>query len=309
MSVPDYQSFMRPLLEYAADGSEKNIREAIDALAEKMGLWEEDRTKLLPSGKKTFLSDRVHWARTYLDKAGAIKRTRRAHFEITDRGKKLLQEHPDTIDNSVLKHFPEFIAFLSPSHEDDVEAQSASTELADAATPEDAIYDAQKQISKDLASKLLSRIQELSPAFFERLVVDLIVAMGYGGSRATVAMRIGQSGDGGIDRLVNEDPLGLDVVYIQAKRYAKDNPIGPDLIQQFAGALLKRGATKGVFVTTSRFTVGAIEYAKQLATHRIILIDGDQLAKLMIQYNVGVRPEQSVEIKRIDVDYFDENEE
>jgi restriction system protein len=155
---------------------------------------------------------------------------------------------------------------LTPNNEtdDDVNPSSVSAELPAGATPEDAIHDAQEQITKDLASKLLSRIQELSPEFFERLVVDLIVAMGYGGSRATVAMRIGQSGDGGIDGLVNEDPLGLDVVYMQAKRYSKDHPIGPDLIQQFAGALLKRGATKGVFVTTSRFTGGASEYAKTI---------------------------------------------
>jgi restriction system protein len=246
---------MRPLLAFGADGQEKNINAAIDALADEFRLTPEDRQLLVPSGKQTLLSNRVHWARTYLDKAGALKRTRRSHFIVTDRGKELLRQNPDRIDTRVLRQFPEFQAFQTPRAEPGEPGpgqgeEQVVTELS-SATPEETIQTAAETISASLRTQLLERIQELPPVFFERLVVDLIVSMGYGGSRNSVMQKLGRSGDEGIDGVVNEDPLGLDVVYIQAKRYASDNTVGRERIQQFAGALAGQGASKGVFVTTS----------------------------------------------------------
>lgn len=305
MPIPDYQSLMRPLLAFGSDGTEKNINDAIDSIANQLGLTDEERHQLLPSGKQTILANRVHWARTYLDKAGAIERTRRSHFEITDRGKQLLTDNPLRIDVKTLKKFPEFVAFQTPKITGESESTSSTTPISNeaqesAGTPEEAIQQAETQIFANLRSQLLVRIGELSPSFFERLVVDLVVSMGYGGSRASVIQKLGKSGDEGIDGVVNEDPLGLDVVYIQAKRYAADNTIGRERIQQFAGALVGQGASKGVFVTTSSFTKGAIEYALKVP-QRIILIDGDELTRFMVQYGVGVRTERTVEIKRIDL--------
>jgi restriction system protein len=313
MAIPDYQSLMRPLLEFASDGVEKNINDAIDGIAKQLNLSDEERHQLLPSGKQAIFANRVHWARTYLDKAGAIKRTRRSHFILTDRGKALLAANPNRIDVKVLKQFPEFVAFQTPKAGDETEdlavlpATGSGIQELDV-TPEEAVQQAEVQIFQNLSSQLLVRIGELSPSFFERLVVDLIVAMGYGGSRDSVVQRLGKSGDEGIDGVVNEDPLGLDVVYIQAKRYAVENTIGRERIQQFAGALVGQGASKGVFVTTSTFTRGALEYANKVP-QRIILIDGGELTRLMVQYGVGVRIERTVQIKRIDLDYFDESDE
>jgi restriction system protein len=313
MPIPDYQSLMRPLLAFASDGTEKNINDAINGVANQLKLSDDERHQLLPSGKQAIFANRVHWARTYLDKAGAIQRTRRSHFQITDRGKKLLVGNPTRIDVQVLKQFPEFIAFQSPKVSGDTGngniPSALATELQESVvTPEEAVQQAEAQIFENLKSQLLVRIWELSPSFFERLVVDLVVSMGYGGSRDSVVQRLGKSGDEGIDGVVNEDPLGLDVVYIQAKRYAADNTIGRERIQQFAGALVGQGASKGVFVTTSSFSKGATEYASKVP-QRIILIDGKELARLMVQYGVGVRVERTVEIKRIDLDYFDEGDE
>lgn len=233
------QSFMRPLLAFGADGQEKNINDAIAALAEQFRLSDEDRQQLLPSGKQTILANRVHWARTYLDKAGALKRTRRSHFVVTDRGRHLLRTSPERIDTRVLKQFPEFLEFQTPRadrqpDEGTAPALEDATELP-SATPEETRQAAEEAISGSLRAQLLDRIRELSPTFFERLVVDLIVAMGYGGTRRSVAQRLGRSGDEGIDGVVNEDPLGLDVVYIQAKRYASDNTIGRERIHQMPG--------------------------------------------------------------------------
>ncbi len=313
MPVPDYQSFMRPLLAYGGDGQEKSIREAIIALADEFHLTEDERQQLLPSGKERILTNRVHWARTYLDKAGALRRTRRAHFAVTDRGRELLARYPDRIDARVLRQYPEFVAFQTPRADDAENSgrppkpdQEANSELA-GATPEETIQAAEETIAASLRTQLLDRIRELSPAFFERLVIDLIVAMGYGGTRASVVQRLGKSGDEGIDGVVNEDPLGLDVVYVQAKRYAPENTIGRERIQQFAGALVGQGASKGVFVTTSSFSRGAVEYAHRVP-QRIILVDGAELTRLMTQYGVGVRTERTIEIKRIDLDYFEEGD-
>ena len=313
--IPDYQSFMRPLLTFASDGKEKDIKGAISALADQFQIPEAERHQLLPSGKQTILANRVHWARTYLDKAGALKRTRRSHFVITERGHQLLTEYPTKIDNSVLRQFPEFIAFQTSKSIDEKSPETATSVVVPAqvadeeeATPEEGIDEAATRIDKNLRSQLLDRISETSPRFFEQLVIDLIVAMGYGGSREIVAERLGRSGDEGIDGVVNEDPLGLDIVYVQAKRYGRDNVIGRERIQQFSGALAGQAANKGVFVTTSSFTRGAVDYANKVQ-QKIVLIDGDELTRLMIRYGVGVRTERVIQIKKIDLDYFESEDE
>jgi restriction system protein len=230
---------------------------------------------------------------------------------LTERGKELLRKHPERIDVGVLRQFPEFLDFVPPGPDQETEEKgrtNAPDKIGSSpATPDDTIEAASETILASLQAELLERIQELSPTFFERLVVDLIVAMGYGGTRQSVALRLGKSGDEGIDGVVNEDPLGLDVVYIQAKRYAPENTIGRERIQQFAGALAGQGASKGVFVTTSSFSRGASEYVRRVP-QRIILIDGSELTRLMIQYGVGVRTERTIELKRIDLDYFEEAE-
>jgi restriction system protein len=309
MSIPDFQTLFRPLLKFSGDGSEKNIKDAITALARQFQLTPEELEQLQPSGKQTIFANRVHWARTYLDKAGALRKTRRSHFQITERGKQLLTSFPDRIDAAILRQFPEFYAFQRPRSVDGIE-ERGTVEVPNAtesSTPEEAIDVAEAEINRTLREQILERISELSPAFFERLVVDLIVAMGYGGGRQIVAQRLGRTGDQGIDGIVNEDPLGLDSIYIQAKRYDADITVGREKIQQFAGALAGQGASKGVFVTTSTFSTGALEYIHRIP-QKIVLIDGDELARLMVQYRVGVRSERTIDLKRIDLDYFVESE-
>ena len=308
MAVPDYQTFMRPLLDATSDGREYRTSDVILQLADRFGLTADDREQLLPSGKQTILANRVNWAVTYLAKAGALHRTRRSHFTITDRGRQLLRDYPERIDTRLLRQFPEFVEFLSTKPGTSGERATSGAAPQEPAlpesTPDEAIQLAEAAIASNLRSQILEHISWVAPSFFERLVVDLIVAMGYGGDRDSVVRRLGKSGDEGIDGVVNEDPLGLDVVYIQAKRYAAENTIGRERIQQFAGALVGQGANKGVFVTTSSFSRGAVEYAARVP-HRIILIDGAELSRLMIRYDVGVRTERVVELKRIDTDYFD----
>ena len=245
MAVPDYQTFMRPLLLLAADGMEHGINNAIGELAEEFGLSEADRSQLLPSGLGSVLANRVSWAKTYLMKAGALEKTRRAHFCITDRGRDLLREYPDGISSQILRKYPEFIAFQQPADEPAADAnttvRSAQPNEVSPETPEEAIQRSENEVTRALQEDLLSRIHELSPTFFERLVVDLIVAMGYGGSREYVVQAIGKSGDQGIDGIVNEDVLGLDRVYIQAKRYAADDVIGRE---RFSSLRVRSSATQ-----------------------------------------------------------------
>jgi restriction system protein len=312
VTIPDYQSLMRPLLAFAADGTEKSIKSAVESLAKELKLSDDDIHQLLPSGKQSMFSNRVHWARFYLTKAGALKRTKHAHFAITERGKKLLAENPKEIGVVILRQFAEFLAFLAPkvAGKDEPAVETPAIESAQTtATPEEAIQQAEDQILSGLRSSILERIAELKPMFFERLVVDLIVAMGYGGgSRDSIVEKLSKSADEGIDGIVNEDALGLDAVYLQAKKYAADNTVGRERIQQFAGALVGQGASKGVFVTTSSFSKLSIEYANKVP-QKIVLIDGEELTRLMVRYGVGVRVERTVEIKRIDTDYFSEDEE
>ncbi|MBE2220858.1 MAG: restriction endonuclease [Anaerolineae bacterium] len=301
MAVPDYQSIMLPLLQFAGDKQEHSLRETIEALAEVFSLSDEDRKQLLPSGRQATFDNRVGWARTYLAKAGLLQTPRRGYYRISDQGLKVLQQKPGKIDNAFLRQYPEFIAFQAKRvmpEETDNNQEDDSTK-----TPEEIMEEAYQQVRQDLATELLEMVRDYSPAFFERLVVDLLVKMGYGGTRKEAGKAIGTSGDEGIDGIINEDRLGLDIVYIQAKRW--QNTVTRPEIQKFAGALQGQRAKKGIFITTSNFSDGARDYVSRIDS-KIVLIDGDTLSQLMIDYNVGVNTVASYDLKRIDLDYFTE---
>lgn len=305
MSIPDYQSLMLPVLR-AASGGEAKIGEVVLALAAQLALTPEECAELLPSGKQTLFANRVHWAKTYLVKSGLLEGTRRGHFQITARGKDVLASNPDRIDNRFLSQFEEFRQFTERSEQDQTAtvAPFPAQSIAQTATPDEIMRVAHRQIETALAQDLLDRIRAAPPEFFERLLVDLLLAMGYGGSAAEAGRAIGRSGDDGVDGVIDQDALGLDRVYIQAKRYAAGNNIGPGAIRDFFGSLDRHKASKGLFVTTSTFTPAAKETAEFLSK-RIVLVDSDQLARLMIRHNVGLRLEETLHIKKIDEDFFE----
>lgn len=303
MPIPDYQTLMRPLLQLAADGQEHKLRDASETLAQTLGLSEAERNALLPSGTQTVFSNRVGWARTYLKEAGALTASRRGYFQITARGQQLLADYPDKISFTTLNQFPEFVDFKNRRRSDTPPTKLALD--ADAIfddTPEDILASAHRILLQNLEQEVLQTVKEASPAFFEHLVVDLLVKMGYGGNREDAGRAIGKSGDGGIDGMINEDRLGLDVIYLQAKRW--EATVGRPEIQKFVGALQGQRAKKGVFITTSNFSREAKDYANVIDT-KIILIDGSKLASLMVEYNVGVSVVERYEVKRIDSDYFE----
>ena len=302
MAIPDFQSIMLPLLRFLIDRKEHSLRETIEALAEEFNLTEEERKELLPSGQQATFGNRVGWARTYMKKAGLVKSTRRGYFQITERGLDVLRQNPPKINTAFLKQFPEFIEFQTPRRETKGEAiEQDIVEIQQ--TPEEEIEAVYQRVRQSLATELLQTIKSCSPAFFERLVVDLLIKMGYGGTRKDAGEAIGKSSDGGIDGIIKEDRLGLDIVYIQAKRW--DSPVGRPEIQKFAGALQGQRARKGIFITTSTFTNTAQGYVALIDT-KIVLIDGNLLAQLLIDHNVGVTMATSYELKRIDSDYFTE---
>ncbi|EGQ7913973.1 TPA: restriction endonuclease [Vibrio parahaemolyticus] len=303
--IPNYQTFMRPFLEvvHAAGGSEVKLRDVINQLAERFELSEEEREERLPSGKQTVLDNRIGWARTYLTKAGLLEVTRRAHFVVTDRGRKAISDPNTEIDNQYLKQFDEFIAFKEQKN-GQLESNQPSANDVEETTPDEVLRSAYKQINDALASEILVRTRKVSPAFFEQLLIELLLAMGYGGSDEGMAHTLGRSGDNGVDGVINQDPLGVDQLYIQAKRYAEGNNISASDIRDFFGALSLKKAQKGIFITTSEFTPSAIQTAKDLGM-RIVLINGKQLAHLMLRYNIGCREEQVISIKQIDEEFFD----
>ena len=298
MTIPDYQSIMLPLLKLAGDRQEHSLREVIEALADEFYLTDEERKELLPSGRQATFDNRVGWARTYLKKAGLLESIKRGYFQITERGLDVLKQNPPEIDNAFLRQFPEFIEFQTPRDKKRIEQ-----DVSDTQTPEEEIEAAYQGVRQELVTELLQTIGSCSPAFFERLVIDLLVKMGYGGTRKDAGQAVGRSGDGGIDGIIKEDRLGLDIVYIQAKRW--DNPVGRPEIQKFAGALQGQRARKGIFITTSAFPQSAQDYVSRIDS-KIVLIDGNTLAQLMIDYNIGVAPVTSYELKRVDTDYFTE---
>ncbi|MCA1567513.1 MAG: restriction endonuclease [Acidobacteria bacterium] len=306
MAIPDYQSIMLPLLQLAASNPEKEfaLREAASLLASKFNLTDEELQELLPSGKQATFVNRVGWASTYLKKAGLIESVRRGYFKLAERGMNVLAQNPSAINVQYLKQFPEFIEFHA-ARSGQENGTRDDNDAADSLTPEESLEIEYQKIRENLASQLLDRIKQASPSFFERLVVELLVKMGYGGSRSDAGRAVGRSGDGGIDGIIKEDRLGLDVIYIQAKRW-DENTVGRPDVQQFAGALQGQRANKGIFLTTSKFTNEAQEYVSRIGS-KIVLINGEQLAQLMIDHNVGVSVSTSYEIKRIDSDYFSED--
>jgi len=303
--IPNYQAFMRPFLEIAeaASGNEVKLRDVINQLANKFELTEQEREETLPSGKQSILDNRVGWARTYLTKAGLLEVTKRAHFIITERGSTALKDKQAVIDNKYLKQFDEFIAFKDQKNvttKNDFE----DNDDVDDITPDEALRLAYKKINDSLALDILERTRKVTPAFFEDLLIELLVAMGYGGTGEGAAHALGKTGDNGIDGVIDQDPLGVDQIYIQAKRYAQGNNVGAGDIRDFFGALNLKKAQKGIFITTSEFTSSAIETAQNLGT-RIVLINGTELAKLMLRYNIGSRDEQVLHLKKIDEDFFE----
>lgn len=304
MAIPDFQTLMLPVLKLAADGEEHKFRQAVEELAEEFNLSTEERNELLPSGSQAVFNNRVGWARSYLKQAGLVASSKRGFFTITRIGTELLSTNPEKIDILVLEQYPEFVEFKNRKKDkSENEAQVEKfIEQESTLTPEDTLASAYKQLRSVLESEVLSSVKEASPSFFERLVVDLLVKMGYGGSRQDAGKALGKSGDGGIDGIINEDRLGLDVIYIQAKRW--EGSVGRPEIQKFAGALQGQRARKGLFIRTSYFTKEAIEYAS-LIESKIILIDGEHLSRLMAEHNVGVSTVGQYEVKKLDSDYFD----
>ncbi|MEZ7884781.1 MAG: restriction endonuclease [Bacteroidales bacterium] len=303
--IPDYQTLMLPLLKLISDGKEHKYRDIIEKLASEFKLSEEEKRIFLASGKQAIFDNRVGWAKAYLKKACLLDSPKRATFIITERGKQTLAENLTSIDNKYLRQFPEFLEFQNFSRSDG-EFENDIIDVSDNEnTPEENIEQSFQKIRKSLASDLLSKILDLSPAFFEKLVVELLVKMGYGGSISDAGKALGKSGDEGIDGIIKEDKLGLDTIYIQAKRWKNGNVVGRPEIQKFVGALAGQGAKKGIFITTSSFTKDALDYTPKNET-KIVLIDGSLLAQLMIDYNLGCTTQQIYELKKLDSDYFAE---
>jgi restriction system protein len=296
MAIPDFQTIMLPLLRFCADGKEHANQESLDALATEFGLTKDDRKKLLPSGQQRVFDNRVAWARAHMKMALLIENPRRGIFRITERGKSILEQSPPSIDLKFLRQFSEYVDARGKPKPD-----ALPVTAEEAQTPEEQIEQAYETLRENLASELLQQLKSASPSFFEKVVVDVLVRMGYGGSLKDAGQAIGRSGDEGIDGVINEDRLGLDSIYIQAKRW--EGTVSRPEIQKFAGALQGKRATKGVFITTSDFSEGSKDFASNISS-KIILIDGNQLADLMIEYGVGVSTIVTYELKKLDSDFF-----
>ncbi len=297
MPIPDFQALMLPIVKIAGDGADHTAHELRERLAEELGLSEQERKELLPSGQQPVFTNRLSWARAHLRMAGLLEKTGRGTFRITSRGQQALASHPSAINLRFLRQFPEYLEALKRPRDDTPIASSN----ADERTPQEQLELAYETLRANLAKDLLIQLKASTPDFFERIVVEMLVRMGYGGTRRDAGQAIGKSGDEGIDGIIKEDRLGLDIIYIQAKRW--QSTVSRPEIQKFAGALQGQRAKKGVFITTSDFSKDAIEYAASIDS-KIVLIDGNQLAELMIDHNVGVTPIANYEVKQIDADYF-----
>jgi restriction system protein len=302
MTIPDYQTIMLPLLQHIKDKKEYSLREIVDELAAHFKLTTEERNELLPSGTQSLFYNRVGWARTYLSKAGLLKSERRGYFSITNKGLELLKQNPIDINNNLLENYPEFNNFISSSKIKTPKQDEVKENIAQLKTPEEILENAYQNLNKELASELLKQIKDSPSSLFEQIVVDLLVKMGYGGNRKDAGEAIGKPGDEGIDGIIKEDKLGLESIYIQAKRW-NDTKISRPEIQKFVGALQGQKARKGIFFTTSSFSKEAYDYVSRIET-KIVLIDGNLLADLMIANNVGVSLLANYEVKKIDTDYF-----
>ncbi|HCN19125.1 MAG: restriction endonuclease [Planctomycetes bacterium GWA2_50_13] len=303
MTIPDYQTIMLPLLKFSEDRKEHSIDEAAEYISNFLNLTEEERRRLYPSGKQVIFPHRVRWARTYLVKADLLKSSRRGYFVITDRGLEVLKKNPSEINAKYLEQFPEFVEFLNTKRTEQESAELQQLEVSSQETPQESLEYGYQRIKRNLCQELLDSVKNCSPAFFERLVVELLLKMGYGGSLKEAGRAIGRSGDGGIDGIINEDKLGLDVIYLQAKRW--EGTVGRPEIQKFVGALHGQRARKGIFITTSNFSKEAQDYVPTIDT-KIVLIDGEELSQLMFDNDIGVSRLTSYEIKKMDTDYFSE---
>lgn len=306
LPIPDFQACMLPLLTLAGDGKEHSLSDARDEMAAHFGLTPEDRAEMLPSGRQRRFDNRVAWARSYLSQAGLLTSPRRAYFAITERGREVLRRAPSKIDIAFLEQFAEFRSFRETRRETTRDGERGGSEATAGGnsthdTPEEALDRAYQSIRASLVSELLAKVKTSSPSFFERLVVELLLKMGYGGNRAEAGRAIGSSGDEGIDGIISEDRLGLDTIYIQAKRW--DGTVGRPEIQKFVGALHGKRARKGVFLTTGAFSSEAKDYVSRIDP-RVVLIEGRQLADYMLDLNLGVSTRETYELKRIDSDYF-----
>ena len=305
VELPTYQELMRSVLE-SAEREPRKISDVVEEISDKLKLTTEQREKLLPSGKQTVIANRVHWARSYLKQAGLVRNTQRGWFELTEAGLLALKDRDVSIDTRDLEQFDEFQQFRQRSGKSE-EPFEPQEELAQDKneTPDEQIEIAIKRWNKTLSLSLLKATREASPLFFEQLIVELLLSMGYGGTAENAGRAIGRTGDNGVDGVINQDPLGVDQIYIQAKRYAADNIVGPSDIRDFFGALSIHKAQKGIFVTTSRFTQSALQTAQALGS-RIVLIDGERLTSLMINYGVGCREKSAVRLMELDEGFFDE---
>jgi len=308
MNIPDFQSIMLPLLNFYSDNLEHTTSETIEYLAKVFNLTEEDLAELLPSGIQRIFHNRVYWAIAHLKMANLIENTQRAHYKITSNGLELLSANPEKVNLKLLKTIPEYVEHTKSfkkerySKKDDSDENISDTDDNEL-TPEENLEYSYQKIQKSLAQELLQKIKKISPSFFERLVVELLVKMGYGGSLKDAGKSIGKSGDEGIDGIIKEDRLGLDVIYVQAKRW--EGVVGRPELQKFVGALAGQGAKKGIFITTSYFSKEALDYTPKNET-KIVLIDGEQLARYMIDFDLGVSTMSTYLVKKIDSDYFEE---
>ena len=311
MAVPDFQAFMLPLLSELADGQEHDLKDLYVALALKLGLTDQDKDELLPSGKQRVHHSRIGWARTYLKKAGLLNTIKRGRFIISNDGKALLNTHPKAINKAMLEQYPSYMEFMHLSKSNSKQT-TQTNQLSNLAIEESELSPTEQMsvsfetIQSELVDELLDLIRVGSPKFFETLVVDLMLAMGYGGWSKESGKATQYTADGGIDGIINEDPLGLEIIYLQAKRYQEGNTVGRPDIQAFSGALDMQRARKGVFITTSKFSSDALNYV-QLIEKKIVLIGGQQLAEMMIKYNLGVSIKDTYQVKNIDTDYFNED--
>jgi restriction system protein len=299
MSVPDFQTIMLPLLKLASDGRDHTIREACDVLADQFHLSLEEQAELTPSGRQKRFANRVAWAKIHLTRASLLESPARAHFRIVVRGADLLKSNPPAINIKMLRQYPEYVEVQRPPRKNDADEETEETRSGQ--TPEEIFEASYQSLRRALAEELLERVRNCSPQFFEHLVVELMLAMGYGGSREEAGKSIGRSGDEGVDGIIKEDKLGLDVIYLQAKRW--DSTIGRPVVQAFAGSLEGQRAKKGVLITTSQFSNDAKDYVSRIEK-KIVLIDGQLLSELMIDHDIGVSKITSYDIKKVDSDYF-----
>lgn len=300
MATPGFQDFFIPMLKICSDGKNYTLKEIRTKLGSALNLSEKDFDEKIPSGTDTKFNNRTTWTKTYLTKAGALETINRGLFKITQRGKSLLIDYPNGIKIKDLQLFPEFQEFQKRTNQNTDEIPTEEQYV----TPEEQLDNASNKINNSTATELLKRILQNSPSFFEKLIIDLMIKMGYGGPQINAGQALGQTGDGGVDGLINQDELGLDVIYLQAKRW-ENNSVGRPEIQKFAGALMSKKTKKGVFITTSDFTKEALEYARSIDT-KIVLINGHQLALHMLNHNLGVTNAKTIQIKKIDSDYFEE---